>query len=192
MTEEFIKLANEIHRRTPHVSVSQALEDNEKLRTIISKGAKMNTERSIAEKMIVDGRDLADKAAMIITNAETKLAELDKPKLKPVHGSKMVTEDGEYRIALYDRNSALRAFSLDGMSRYLAKNDYYTTLDEPTIFDDLAALAEPLSEFEIDGLFVGIKLDGTINIGGHHLAINKAAEFGQKFNRVAATAKKKE
>ena len=127
-------------------------------------------------------------------------AELEKPKLR--HGSKLSLSGG-CRIALYDSEGDLRGFDPNRNS-FIDPAALYTVLDEPTIFDDLAALAEPLESFKVmeDGAsqnndFVEVKLldDGRIRIRTSnyvYLEPDGSAEFGKMFNRVKATARKKQ
>ncbi len=160
--------------------------------------------REIAEKMIADGRALAEKAAMMITNAETELAELDKPVLR--HGSFLATVDTppQLRIALYDISGDLHAFDVEeNRFKSLAKDTKYTVLDEPTIFDDLAVLSEPLKKFEVyysdsnsksrpricAKLIKTGDIELTVNGGYFTDTIEKFTEFHQKLGRLIATAK---
>ncbi len=156
-------------------------------------------EREIAEKMITDGK-------ATIVEAEERLAELDKPKLR--HGSKLCLHYGKNadtgnRIALYDSGGALRAFDIfDGKFGCDAEDKMYTVLDEPTIFDDLKALAEPLEKaivtLQDHEVCMDLYKDGHIwlhfieaEYGGAYVPIKEVIDFHQKLGRVIATAKKK-
>ena len=149
------------------------------------------TEREIAEKMIKDGKAM--------------LAELDKPELKPKHGSKMVYTNGSSRIALYAPNGALVGFNIEtGLSGLSADSPLYTVLDEPTIFADLKAMSEPLTEFKVcnyDGdrkLRVELVNSNHIHFTlifkggqGANMTFDQASEIHRKLGRLIATAKRK-
>ena len=120
------------------------------MNTIVEKLKQVRIDRKIA----LDAVESAAKKEIARLEAE-----LDKPKLRPVHGSKLKVRFGhESRIALYDTNGTLRGFDIVRKTFWEAATDKnYITLDEPTIFDDLKAMSEPLTEFEV---FAGNKTQG--------------------------------
>ncbi len=133
-------------------------------------------------------------------------AELDKPKLKPVHGSKMVDKtSGERRIALYDSGYGLRAYKPDGTTGYPADDLCYEVLDE-TIFDDLKAMSEPLEKFEVlagettndsDKFAFKANYDGKhiwleVGNGGHYFEVGDVVLIHRKLGGLIAWARKKQ
>ncbi len=149
--------------------------------------------REIAEKMIKDGKAM-------ISEAEAKLVELDKPESR--HGSKVFYRSScskSPRIVLFDSMGVLSTFDENGV-KCQNMTSSYIALDEPTIFDDLKRNSEDLTEFEIKSLNglcniveMAIDNDGDIKTiwDCDYLEQEQAVDFHQKLGQLISTARRR-
>ena len=92
---------------------------------------------------------LADHQIDLI-EAEKELAEVEEPKLR--HGEKVTRKStGQLRLVLYGEDGKLGLWDSKGALQYRnidSESNRYLSTGE-SIFDDLKALSEPLTEFEV-------------------------------------------
>jgi hypothetical protein len=126
---------------------------------------------------------------------QEQLLALAKPELR--HGDYGFDGGDAKAIAITDSTGRLIMSKTGGLVDCQSVDIQRTRLKDNVlgnIFDDLAALAEPLEEFKVHGLSVKIDIHGAIQIRGGAISAcftKEQDEYRQKLNQVFATAKRK-
>ncbi len=134
---------------------------------------------------------IADEAEQL----QSQLAALAEPELRRRGDYGIVPKctHGKNRPVIIDRwRSSWIDLASENDSIVLLDTDKVDAVILGNLVDDLAALAKPLEEFEVQGIRCKIKGVGSIDMNGYTITpLDKQEEFHRNLGRLIATAKKR-
>ena len=147
------------------------------------------SEREIAEKVIKDFK-------VLVSEAEQKLAELDKPELR--HGWYGVNKYGDFRFVIEKEKDGLAIGGSDclGLCSEALADLQKEGIEFGNFVDDFKRNSKDLEEFEVNDIKVKLDADGDILLSedGDTIIIEKHGreEFHQNLGQLLAYAKRKQ